>query len=421
MEERGYIVVRPLGHGGQGRVYEVQDRSGSLCVLKQMPWVGEGDRERAIQEVRLLSSLRHPCIVPYWESFLARSMPSIPTEDVLCLVMSRCEHDLRHECELARDRGERFEEARAVLWLTQLCWGLQHLHARKFLHRDLKPQNVLLTASRRAQLADFGVAGRLEHSQDFRRSIVGTPSFMSPEMLEGRPYGFKTDQWALGCVLYEIMALKAPFANCEGYAAIVAAVLTSEPLRAPDGYSPALSSVLEELLARKPDSRPSNADLLGRPLLREDFRELLQQAADEVRESAAASPAESGPEEEYASDFESYSGSEEQECIKPSQSGSMGVGSWQQIYIEAEALLEPMPPLSPIDEVRKIRDVLRTNLGSDERVQEALEFLRERRPLWGDGDVLEEEILQIELVEQFGDAGLHALPLLERCMALESH
>merc|ERR1740129_1932442 len=230
----------------------------------QLPWMGEQDKEAGMREVQLLSSLRHPCIVPYLESFLARSTPSVPSEDLLCLVMSRCERDLRQECLGRRERGgTRFEEPRILSWLAQLCWGLQHLHARRFLHRDLKPQNVLLTQGGRVQLADFGVAGHLEHSQDFRRSIVGTPAFMSPEMLEGRPYGLKTDIWALGCVLFEIMALEAPFQRLDNYAAIVTAVLQSGPLRAPPGYSQDLSGTLEALLARSADARPSSAELLG--------------------------------------------------------------------------------------------------------------------------------------------------------------
>lgn len=284
MEERGYTVIRCLGQGGQSRVYEVRDRAGKLRVLKQLTWLGEHDKEAALQEVRLLSSLRHPCIVPYLESFLARSTPSVPSEDLLCLVMSRCERDLREECLRRREKGVGFEEPRILSWLAQLCWGLQHLHARKFLHRDLKSQNVLLTQSGRVLLADFGVAGHLDHTEDFRRSIVGTPAFMSPEMLEGRPYGCETDQWALGCVLYEIMALEPPFAAAESYAAVVAAVLHSpDHIRAPLGYgpwggcySPELNAIVEALLARKPHERPSNTELLRGTVLRAQFNTFLQ-------------------------------------------------------------------------------------------------------------------------------------------------
>mmetsp|Transcript_113847 Transcript_113847/g.327146 ORF Transcript_113847/g.327146 Transcript_113847/m.327146 type:complete len:684 (+) Transcript_113847:122-2173(+) len=306
MEDHGYTVIRVLGQGGscQSRVYEVRNKEGKLRVLKQLPWVSEDNRESAMREVKLLASLRHPCIVAYLESFLVRSTPSLPSEDVLCLVMARCERDLRQEClrlrldwELAREGGSqppgtfgvpRFDEEQVLSWLSQLCWGLLHLHSRKLLHRDLKPQNVLLTHSgRRALLADFGVCGQVDHTEDMRHSIVGTPAFMSPEMLQGRPYGLKTDQWALGCVLFETMALEPPFAGrIESYAAVVNAVLHAPPVQAPPGYSLELSGTVEALLARKPHERPSNRDLLRSPLLRDPFQAFLSS----LEGAAAAAP-----------------------------------------------------------------------------------------------------------------------------------
>lgn len=447
MEQHGYSVVRPLGHGGQGRVYEVTDKQGTVCVLKQLMLSSEGDKETALREVRLLSSLRHPCIVPYLDSFLARSMPALETEDVVCLIMSRCEHDLRHECMLRRDAGVLFEEPRLIGWLTELCWGLQHLHARKFLHRDLKPQNVLMTAAGRVLLADFGVAGYLDHTQALKTSIVGTPAFMSPEMLEGRPYGCKTDQWALGCVLYETMALRAPFAGCESYAAIVVTVLQAPPMRAPPGYGPDLTHAVEALMARKPDDRPSSAELLGSALLGETFRELLASLAGSPRGQERAAPRRpsrstpsqalsggGGPESvasEYEADFEAESSCDEEEqehaagaagaagssVQRMESDGSKERGEWEQLSVEAEAWLHPRV-CDPLELQNKIRDALRSTLKSDERVDRALEFLRVRRSLFEATDA-DELILQIEVGDLLGDEGLHALPLLEQYVALE--
>ncbi|CAK9083937.1 unnamed protein product [Durusdinium trenchii] len=300
---------------------EVKDPSGQLRVVKQLPWLGESDRENALREVRLLSSMRHPCIVPYFESFLVRSTPSLPSEDLLCLVMSRCDRDLRQECLRVRLEWElqtsdaaaasasratgssttgsstmlskpHIPETQVLSWLAQLAWGLQHLHSRKFLHRDLKPQNVLLAQQgKRVMLADFGVAGQVEHTEDLRRSIVGTPAFMSPEMLEGRPYNSKTDQWALGCVLFEMMALEPPFAGrCDSYAAVVSAVLHAPPVEAPDGYSEPLSSALQKLLARKPHHRPSNRELLRSQVLRDPFHDFLQSLDITLERKASLEP-----------------------------------------------------------------------------------------------------------------------------------
>jgi len=282
MEERGYTVVRCLGGGSQGRVYEAKDHQGRPRVIKQLPWFNEVNREDALREVRLLSGLRHPCIVPYLESFLTRSSPSLPTEDLLCLVMSRCEQDLRQECSRRAKECDRVEEPHALSWLAQLCWGLQHLHSRKFLHRDLKPQNVLLTQSGRVLLADFGVACHLEKTEDFRNTRVGTLAFMSPEMLQGRPYCRKTDQWALGCVLFEIMSLTPPNIHGAFSSSLTASVSEALSKQLPPGYSRELCTTLKALLAPKPDDRPSNAELLRGHLLRgpfNDFKQKLEAAA----------------------------------------------------------------------------------------------------------------------------------------------
>lgn len=453
MEERGYTVVRILGQGGQGRVYEVRNRDGELRVLKQLSVLGDSSKASALTEIRLLSSLRHPCIVPYLDSFLARSVPSIASEDVLCLIIKRCERDLHQDLLSRREQCSHVEEPLVISWLTQLCWGLQHLHSRKFMHRDLKPQNVLLTLGSRVLLADFGMAGQLQYTQELKQTVVGTPSFMSPEMLNGRPYGCKTDQWALGCVLFEIMALKAPFEGCMSYAAIVTSVLHSPPMRAPPGYSPKLSTVLEALLAKQPDDRPSNDALLQGELLYEPFRTFIKNLKVAIaaglgskRSVVPASDAcaeKDADAESYGSDFESYTGSDPDSdqvrevgpesasficdstarreiCMQEVAASMPSADHWRKLFAEVEALLHPSPAFGPLEQVAKIRQALVRELACAAEVDRALAFLRERRPLGGTADMDDELVLQIEVCDAFGERGLHALPLLERCLALEA-
>ena len=92
-----------------------------------------------------------------------------------------------------------------------MCLGIKHVHDRKILHRDIKCQNVFLTKEGIIKIGDFGIARVLKNTIDVSKSMVGTPYYLSPEIIEGRPYSFKSDIWSLGVMLYEMCALKPPF------------------------------------------------------------------------------------------------------------------------------------------------------------------------------------------------------------------
>ena len=88
---------------------------------------------------------------------------------------------------------------------------MKHVHDRKILHRDIKCQNVFMTKQGTIKLGDFGIARVLKHTVDVTRSMVGTPYYLSPEIIEGRPYSFKSDIWSLGCVLLQLSTGLKPF------------------------------------------------------------------------------------------------------------------------------------------------------------------------------------------------------------------
>ena len=88
---------------------------------------------------------------------------------------------------------------------------MKHAHDRKILHRDLKPSNIFLMKDNRIKMGDFGIARVLRNTREKAKTIVGTPYYISPELVESKPYNFKSDIWSLGVVLYELCALKPPF------------------------------------------------------------------------------------------------------------------------------------------------------------------------------------------------------------------
>ncbi|CAJ1355747.1 unnamed protein product [Effrenium voratum] len=110
-------------------------------------------------------------------------------------------------------------EAQILEWFVQTCFALKHVHDRKVLHRDLKTQNIFLMSNGHVKLGDFGIARVLEFTKDYARTMVGTPYYLSPEIIkdharypdEDRPYNFTSDVWSMGVVLYEMSTLKHPF------------------------------------------------------------------------------------------------------------------------------------------------------------------------------------------------------------------
>jgi len=163
----------------------------------------EAQRE-AQREVNVLRSLSHINVVAYYDAFVEQGN--------LHIVMEYADGgDLHAAVERRRPEGRHFPQEEALSILAQCCDALQHVHNRHVLHRDLKSQNIFLTSAGAVKIGDFGVSRVLEGTLALARSVVGTPSYMAPEIIDGEPYGTKADMWSLGVVFHEILSLELPF------------------------------------------------------------------------------------------------------------------------------------------------------------------------------------------------------------------
>ena len=156
--------------------------------------------------------------------------------------------------------------AEGEVWahLLQTASGLHHLHSRKVLHRDLKAKNLFLAADG-VKIGDLGVARLLGASTEFASTVVGTPYYLSPELCENAPYNEKSDVWALGVVLYEMLALRRPF-EARNQGALLLKILRAEYAPPPaERYTPPLLALLGRCLQRDPAARPSARELLAAP------------------------------------------------------------------------------------------------------------------------------------------------------------
>ena len=139
---------------------------------------------------------------------------------------------------------------------------MKHVHDRKILHRDIKGQNIFITKTNILKLGDFGIARVLNKTQDKARTVVGTPYYLSPEIIENKPYSFKSDVWSMGVLLYELCALTPPFTGAS-LQFLALKIVKGSYSSLPGNYSKDLKGLISEMLQIDSNRRPSVGDILS--------------------------------------------------------------------------------------------------------------------------------------------------------------
>ncbi|XP_070683229.1 serine/threonine-protein kinase TIO-like isoform X6 [Malus domestica] len=199
-------------------------------------------------------------------------------------------HNLRQEIEgelfeiLEDDKCLPEEQVQAIA--KQLVRALHYLHSNRIIHRDMKPQNILIGAGSIVKLCDFGFARAMSTNTVVLRSIKGTPLYMAPELVREQPYNHTADLWSLGVILYELFVGQPPFYTNSVYALI--RHIVKDPVKYPDNISPSFKNFLKGLLNKVPQNRLTWPALLEHPFVKETPPEL------EAREMRSATAAERG-------------------------------------------------------------------------------------------------------------------------------
>jgi len=279
----GYDTIGQIGKGQYAQAHLVQEKAnGTKYVAKcvSLAALNDHDQELAHQEAFLLQNLSHPTIVGYQDAFLLEG------ENTLVIVMEHCDGgDLRQAIKEKAKAGQNFSEDQIMGWFVQLCLALQYIHSEKVLHRDLKTSNIFLSEGGSViKLGDFGISRILEGTTEAAVTIVGTPYYMSPEVCRSEPYNFKSDVWALGCVLYELCMLKHAFES-SSLLGLVYKIVSDHYEPIPAFYSEQLNDLIRQLLMKNAESRPSINELFALPFVKAHLGKQTVQAP-------AAAPAE---------------------------------------------------------------------------------------------------------------------------------
>lgn len=156
-----------------------------------------------------------------------------------------------------------FTETQIIDWFTQICLGLKHVHDRKILHRDLKCQNIFLTKTNLIKLGDFGIARVLSSTRENAKTMVGTPYYLSPEIVENRPYSFKSDVWSLGVILYELCSLRPPF-DAQSVPQLMLKIAKGLYNPIPSHFSKDVKGLVTAMLNTDPAKRPTVNQILSK-------------------------------------------------------------------------------------------------------------------------------------------------------------
>jgi len=249
---KDFMLLEQLGKGSYGSVWKaIHNKTNTVTAIKRVPV--ENDLEEILNEIKIMKQCRSPYIISYYGSYFKDSE--------LWIVMEYC--GAGSVSDLMRITEKNLNEEQISVVLKDALKGLVYLHGLRKIHRDIKAGNILLNSKGEGKLADFGVSGQLSDTLAKRQTVIGTPFWMAPEVIQEVGYDVKADIWSLGITGIELAEGQPPYSNIHPMRAIF--MIPSRPppkLSEPDKFSKEFNDFLALCLTKNPEQRPTAADLL---------------------------------------------------------------------------------------------------------------------------------------------------------------
>lgn len=271
-----YNKQKKIGQGASGSVYVARIRENApsptakmllrengpraQVAIKQMDLRNQPRKELIVNEIIVMKDSKHPNIVNFLDAFLQEE------SNELWVVMEFMEGGALTD---VIDNNPSIAEDQIATISLEVCKGLIHLHAQQIIHRDIKSDNVLLSARGNVKITDFGFCAKLTDQRAKRATMVGTPYWMAPEVVKQKEYGSKVDIWSLGIMAIEMIESEPPYLNEEPLKALYLIATNGTPrLKKPEKLSKELKAFLSVCLCVDVKSRATAEELARHEFLR---------------------------------------------------------------------------------------------------------------------------------------------------------
>ena len=274
-----FEIIEKLGDGAYSVVYKVKRKQDNkIYALKKVKLKDLSDKEKqnALNEVRILASVKSNFVISYKEAFIDED------DTNLCLVMEYADKgDLYQKISKFKKIGCLIEEIDVWKIFIQMVKGLKALHDLNILHRDLKSANIFLFSDGSAKIGDLNVSKVVNKGLGYTQT--GTPYYASPEVWKDQPYDIKSDIWSLGCVTFEMLALRPPF-RAENMDKLYNKVIKGQYGKISDRYSDDIKEIIKLLLKVNPKERPNCTQILNHDIIKKrlDFFQVQSGFEDEL-------------------------------------------------------------------------------------------------------------------------------------------